>query len=359
MCRAAVLACCLLFLMTRAASAQELPLPPRLDDAVSRGLDYLAKQQTPDGAFAAGKSPDNAPPAVQSPRMATTGLALLAFVSAGHAPDVGRHGLVVRSAIDFLVDHVPDNGYVGAVQGDRGDDSRMYGQGIVTLALAEAYGLENSRSRRNVIRGTLTRMIAATLAAQNVAKSEVQSGGWGEALDSRDSTLWATGWNILALAACKDAGFDIPPDVATRARAYVLKCRNPLDRGFAFQPGGRGEPSTTAIGIVCLRMLRIPSEPELVDAHKFLVQSPPTTQPAARFAGYSAFADIVALSQAGQARWNSHAVPVLDGIVKSQQPDGGWPPGASAAEEPGRTDATALSVLSLTVPYRLLPLYAN
>jgi hypothetical protein len=45
--------------------------------------------------------------------------------------------------------------------------------------------------------------------------------------------------------------------------------------------------------------------------------------------------------------------------VKSQQPDGGWPPSASAAEEPGRTVATALSVLTLAVPYRLLPLYAN
>ena len=361
--------------------AQE-SLPPKLDESVSRGLDYLVKQQNPDGSFSIGTTPDASPTTQPAaPSAVTTGLALLAFLSGGHTPDVGRHGLVVRNAIDFLVAKVPENGLLAEPAG-------MYGHGVVALALAEAYGVENDRGRRTLVRAAAAKMLAAILAAQNVAKSEVHAGGWGETPTAADSNLWATGWNVLAIVACRDAGFSVPPDAADRARHYVLKCRNPLDRGFAFQPGGRGEPATTAIGVVCLNLLDDADPPELRDARKFLAQAPPlvpaaaapaapaatqpvtqpatqaSTQPATQPAGaasryplYSAYCAVQAHLHAGEPAWSTRARPVLDALITTQAPDGGWSPRGAAGEEPGRSHATALAVLTLTVPYHLLPLY--
>src|SRR5262245_30795679 len=111
-------------------------LPPKLDDSIARGLDFLAKQQGTDGSIAA-RNPDAKLNVANDQSVATTGVALLAMLAAGDAPDVGRRGTVVRSAIDHLVSKIPDDGYVGAVKADKGDASRMYGHGVVTLALVE------------------------------------------------------------------------------------------------------------------------------------------------------------------------------------------------------------------------------
>src|SRR5438874_11713416 len=93
-----------------------------VDESLSRALAFLAKEQNADGSFAS-----------DGPKVAVTGLALMSFLACGHTPDVGRYGNVLRAATDYLSKAVPEDGYVGRVDG-----SRMYGQGIVTLALAEA-----------------------------------------------------------------------------------------------------------------------------------------------------------------------------------------------------------------------------
>ena len=43
-------------------------------------------------------------------------------------------------------------------------------------------------------------------------------------------------------------------------------------------------------------------------------------------------------------------------LLPIQNPDGGWPQSTSS-EEPGRVYATSMSLLTLTVPYRILPIY--
>lgn len=336
------------------AAADPASLPPKLDDAVARGLEYLARQQNPDGSFTAGRNPDGTPGPVAAPPMAMTGLALMAFLSAGHAPDVGRHGLVVRGAIDFLVAKVPDDGYVGAVKGDKGDDSRMYGQGIVALALAEAYGVEDDRERRMLLRGAIVRMLTVILAAQSVPKSEVHAGGWRYTPDAPDSDLSLSGWNALALRACRDAGFEVPKDALERAARYVLKCRNPLDKGFAYQPGAPGQPGTTGIGVSSLYLLDAGARPETADAVKFLAQA--GAQPPSRFPYYSNYHAVQAALHAGEPTWGAVTNPAFDRLITAQSPDGGWPASATT-EEPGRAYASAMAVLTLTVPYRLLPIY--
>src|SRR2546421_11549510 len=107
-----------------AQAARSTTLPPNLDRTINSGLAWLQKQQKDDGSFGSEMKP------------ALTGLSLLAFLASGHTPEVGRYGVTVRTAADYLTTRDPEGGYFGR------DESRMYGHCIVTLALAEAYGTE-------------------------------------------------------------------------------------------------------------------------------------------------------------------------------------------------------------------------
>src|SRR4051794_32990743 len=147
-----------------AAAADPSParrIAPGVDEAVERGLAYLVKQQRPDGSFDVDPRRD----AVDAPRhkAAFTGLALLAFLSAGHTPDVGRYGIAVRCALDYVTAAVPADGYVGQADG-------MYGQAIVTLALAQAAGVEPTPAKRAREDAALRRLVAVIVRAQNVSK---------------------------------------------------------------------------------------------------------------------------------------------------------------------------------------------
>src|SRR5258705_5990279 len=121
-----------------AQQAKTTALPPTLDRTINSGLAWLQKQQKDDGSFGSDLKP------------ALTGLSLLAFLASGHTPEVGRFGVTVRTAADYLANLNPENGYFGSR-----DESKMYGHCIVTLALAEAYGTEVDEIQRRRIRAVL------------------------------------------------------------------------------------------------------------------------------------------------------------------------------------------------------------
>jgi len=75
-----------------------------------------------------------------------------------------------------------------------------------------------------------------------------------------------------------------------------------------------------------------------------------------RFAYYSAYYATQTAFQAGGVIWQTIWPPTMDRLIALQMLDGGWP-ASKTGEEPGRVYATSISVLTLTVPYRLLPIY--
>jgi hypothetical protein len=180
-----------------APAAADRAARAKLDEPIARGLAFLAKQQKADGSF-------DDPEDQQQHRVVTSALAVLAFLSAGHTPDVGRYGIAVRGAVDYVVAQVPDEGYVGQVDG-----SRMYGQGIVTLALAQAYGIEPDAERRRKQNAALRKLVKVILAAQDVKKEEVYRGGWRYEPKATDSDISLSGWNALALRAAQDVGVPV------------------------------------------------------------------------------------------------------------------------------------------------------
>jgi hypothetical protein len=261
--------------------------------------------------------------------------------------------LAVRDAIDFLVKSCPPDGYFGKVDG-----SRMYGHAIATLALAEAYGTEVDPARRPRVRAALARAVAVLLRAQETTKDDPYRGGWRYEIGSTDSDLSVSGWCILALRAAHNAGVDVPKASADRAAAFVLACWRPDARGFAYQPGGGATLTMTASAVLDLHLLDRGSREESRRGAAYLARNPVDDK--TEYPYYARYYATQAAFQVGgdlwPTVWNRTQADLLTPQRDQKESDGSWPP-SRTANEPGRTYATAMSVLTLSVPLRLLPTY--
>jgi hypothetical protein len=310
---------------------------PRTDTATSAGLAFLAKQQADDGSF-------NSP----APKLAMTGLSLLSFLSSAQAQDVGRHGLTVRRAVDFLVKSVPDDGNVGRIDG-----SRMFGQAITTLALAEAFGVEPDPQQRAKIHAATARAVAVIVKAQDVAKPDPFAGGWGYDLQSADSDLLTTGWCVLSLRAAGNIGIDVPKTTINRALGYVTRCYRAENGGFAPQPQSEVLQASTGMGVLLLGLLDASDRPEVAAAGPLLSKPIDNQTPQACCTTY-------VITQAtlftGELLSPTVTAASRDQLLARQSVDGGWPQ-ARNDELPGRIYSTAMAVWTLTTPLRVLPVY--
>jgi prenyltransferase beta subunit len=324
-------------LFVRPAAGQDQSRDPRVDQAVSRALSFLSKQQNQDGSFEGG-----------GPKVAMTGLTLMAFLADGHTPDVGRYGDAIRASTDYLLSIAREDGYFGRVDG-----SRMYGHAIATLALAELYGVETSLQNRERIRASLAKSIALILDAQRVKKDAPHAGGWRYEPQSVDSDLSLSAWNLLALRACANIGFSIDKDSIDHGATYVRQCYRDQQHGFAYMPGSEATASMTGVGLLTLYLID-PNEKSIADAISFLGQNAVTDD--TRFPYYASYYVTQAAYQAGGATWPTLWARTRDWLLPKQQPDGGFPI-SRTAEEPGRVYATSMAVLTLAIPYRLLPIY--
>ena len=313
---------------------------PSVDAAVQRGLEYLAKKQKPDGSFDAGEN-----------KVAVTGLAVLSFLANGHPPEVGRYGLVVRGGVDFLLAQAQPDGYFGKSHG-----KGMYDQGIVTLALAETLGVETDPARRQKIHAELSKAVKVILDAQSVQKPDPHAGGWRYDRKSADSDLSLSGWNALALRAARDVGVEVPKEAVQKAVGFVLKCYNANEKGFSYQPGGGAQIGPTAIAVLSLYLLEGPDRPEVAEGVKYLAAHP--VNDGTPFLYYSMYYVTQAANQAGGTVWPAASKAAFERLLARQAKDGpdagSWP---KSAQEPDGPYSTAMAVLTLSVPQRLLPAY--
>ena len=253
-----VVACLSIARGAHAAAPATQPAPlPRAETAIDLALLHLERLQHAEGHFQA------------EPKLALTGLALTSYLACGHVPDLGRHGMTVRRATDYLVRSAPPDGYLG-----KADGSRMYGQAIVVVALAQAYGVEEDPSRRAAMRGVLVKEVKVILDAQAVKKDATHVGGWRYEPASTDSDLSASAGNAIALRAARDVGLDVPDAAIAAAVAYVKRCANATTGGFGYQPARDPSISMTGAGMIALSMLDKGDAPEIAATAKFLREHP-------------------------------------------------------------------------------------
>jgi len=311
-----------------------------VDDAIVNALRFLAQQQRPNGSWNAEN------PGGES--TATTSLAVMAFLAAGHVPSEGPYGQAIDRGVTYVLERQQNNGLVV----DKTGHGPMYDHGISTLMLSEVVGMMPKEQAART-RKVLEKAVSVIMKAQQVRKSQRESGGWRYQLNSQDSDLSVTAWQLLALRAVKDVGCDVPAESIELAVGYVKKCSN--GRGFAYQPGNGPTSTLTSAGILALQVCDHHEDAEVANGIDFLQRQPMRFDDQWFF--YGAYYNAISVYKYGGGDWERTKSHLFQELLSNQQPLGGWQARNPNERGHGAIYATSLGVLALTVEYGYLPIY--
>ena len=319
------------------------------EDAVDRGLAYLAKSQTKDG----GWSHELGGPQAAGGQPVLTALSVMAFLSAGHVPGEGKYGPVVERGVRFVADSQQRNGLIA--KPDAGY-TEMYCHGICTLMLAEAAGMTNGTAA-DELKDRLARAVKVILKAQRIDGRD--AGGWRYQAAGFDADLSVTGWQLMALRAARNVGCDVPADRIEAAVEYVRACHDGKSGGFTYTIGGNVTPACSGTGILALELSGKDAHKarESLRAGSFLLQNPP--DPARQHFFYGVYYTSQAMFQLGDNYWSQYRKALHRLLLTDVPPrgNGAWYGRGFDDQEWGPAYATSMAVLALTVEYRYLPIY--
>ncbi len=331
----------------------------RSEKAVDDGLDWIIRHQKVDGGwslnFQGECKGDGCSLFVASADSdtAATGLALLPILGAGHIHTVkSRYQGNVRRGLDWLIERQNPAGelYLGGAE-----NTRMYSHAIATMALCEAYGL--SQDQR--LLEPATRAIRFIIDAQNT-----QTGGWRyQPGDPGDTSVF--GWQMFALRSARLSKIDVPRNVLRGCKAYLDEAAADDRRiTYSYLPGRPATFPMTAEALLCRQYLGWPRDfPALVKGAAHVASDLEHSPERNIYYWYYATQLLHNMQNKDWERWN---VKVRDLLVAIQMKGlgcdrGSWDPFLPQpdrwARAGGRLYVTSLSLLTLEVYYRYLPLY--
>ena len=314
-----------------------------MDEAIEKGLAYLAKSQEPAGSFSSPSIPGDT---------GVSSLCVLAFLAKGHTPGNGRYGELLNKGIDYVLSCQQQNGLLLRNCSHHGP---MYSHCISTLMLAEVSGMVDAE-RQKKIDVVLAKALKLILDAQRIPKAPDHAGGWRYAPDSHDSDLSLTGWAVMALRAARLNGAPVPKEAVDNAVAYVLKNRRP-DGGFSYMPGGGSGPALAGASILCLELCGHHGHEATKTGGDYILKTMPTSLGNRYLFFYQVYYCSQAMFQLGGKYWEAWAPRMYDVLLASQLPDGSWPTDSHQSTAAAPTYSTAMAVLAMGVPYQQLPIY--
>jgi len=321
--------------------------------AVRAALVWLAKAQGSDGRWDASQFGSGQPiregghnrgQAGLNADTATTGLALLAFLGAGHTHVDGEYAKTVRGGVDFLL-RAQQNRTDGSLVGRASGYAAMYCHGIATLALSEAYSLSGGEELRDSVR----RAVAFTLTSQH------PSGGWRYQPEEPGDTS-QLGWQMMALTSAYYGGHTIPTSTWTRASRFLDDVAWGANGGRAsYIPNSRPSRTMTAEAMLCRLFLNTPpSHPMMQEAADYLLQELPGRGRLNYYYWYYGTLGLYHLQDENWRTWNN---AVTRELTRLQRNDGSWPTTNSVwGNAGGQVYTTALGAMTLEVYYRYRPL---
>jgi squalene cyclase len=269
----------------------------------------------------------------------------MAFLSSGSNPGRGPYGGQLNRAIDYLLAHTEQSGYIFAPAAP--SHGPMYGHGFAALFLAECCGM----SPRPELREKLAKAVKLIVNTQN------KEGGWRYLPVRADADISVTVCEIMALRAARNAGFYVPNETIDRSIGYVKRSQN-RDGGFMYQlSGGESEFPRSAAGVVALYSAGIYEGPEINKGLDYLMRFLPEEGASRRPDSYSYYEyghyyAVQAMWQAGGKYWSRWYPAIRDELISLQHQDGSWTSSAIGAEY-----ATAMCCLVLQVPNNYLPIF--
>ena len=327
----------------------------RIASAVAGGFDWLLERQRTSGPEAGSWPGGRYPTAVTS----IAGLALLAH---GHLPgEDTAHGRAVERAMDYVEARMSSNGYLGKRA------SSMYVHAIATLFGLSYIGLSEEPEKEQELARWCRRAVELILEAQKVSKPPAEQGGWRYSPYSDASDLSVTSWQLLALHAARQCGYQIEQRVFDRALRYVNGAYKRVDEdagGFLYRRGVSQEPEPGVTGAALGVKILLESDrgPRVPKALAFLDRFPPSWG-GEQYKGYFYFVTFYMAQgyfQLGPQQWRAFGPAMEDVLLEHQAGDGHWPfppDNRPQSEDAGPAYATAMSLLLLGMENQYLPMY--
>jgi len=332
--------------------------------AVERGLAWLAAHQFDDGGwrFDLASCPQCAGACrnagFRSSTTDATGLALLCFLGAGYTQHEGPYQETVANGLYYLQQKMlltsmggdlRDRSVLSGLQGDvlliqkNGD---LYSHGIATLALCEAYAMSRDK-----------RLVGPAQEAVNfIVNAQHEQGGWRYE-PGMPGDLSVTGWQITALKSALHGKLKIPHKVWYRATEFLDRVQEDRGAAYGYQQPTNKKRSMSVVGLFSRMMLGWPHD------HRPLLKGVAQIgdqEPHRNHMYYNYYASQVLRHHGGSAwkRWNPS---MRDYLVERQattgHETGSWYIHEDWSNPGGRLYTTTLSILTLEVYYRYMPMY--
>jgi hypothetical protein len=344
----------------------------KTEEAVERGLEFLARSQQEDGSWSfqkfAGATDDDT--GMIHSDTAATGLALMAFLGGGYDHFEDKHRDTVRRGLHFLLRQQTDNGDLYMAQDPESHRSAwLYSHAIASIALTEALGMTGDQE----LRLPAQRAIDFIEAAQ-----DRQYGGWRYE-PGVDSDTSVAGWQLMALKSGELAGLTVQRGTYDAARKWLDRAQvrgdgsqytyNPTQPNKQYLTDQR-RPTMTSVGLLMRLYLGWDrTRPEFKRGAEHILQYPAaygTSSNPMRDTYYWYYATQFMFHMRGDywQRWNNTLYPLLIGSQITQGAlSGSWNPGGNIADrwgpQGGRIYVTTMNLLSLEVYYRHLPIYGE
>jgi len=318
--------------------------------AVRRGLDWLVSVQRSNGSwhFNHGLARPNQPclnPGTVGSSTGATAIALLAFFGAGQTHRAGEYQDTVYRGLRYLMDRK-----LSTPHGLDYQEGSMYAQGITAIALCEAFAMTQDRELKDLAQGALDFIVAA---------QDPKGGGW-RYMPGMPGDTSMHGWQWMALKSGQMAYLHVPAATLTQARLFLDTVQTEYGAKYHYQATVPGDgQATTAIGLLCRMYQGWPrEEPALAAGINYLDRWGPSRDNMY----YNYYATQVLRHWGGPEweRWNYRMRSQLLRTQVANGPEAGsWYFSGGHSESGGRHFNTAMSIMTLEVYYRYLPLYQS
>ena len=230
----------------------------------------------------------------------------------------------------------------------------MYGHGLATIALSEAYGLTGDAQVGRAAQGAVNFI----LNAQNR-----QDGGWRYNPGDPGDTC-VLGWQLTALKSAHMAGLNVGGAAFSNAGKFLDSVSIRGGTEYGYQPAAASSPTMTAVGLLGRQYLG--AKRRRSHAHRrqeVLDESPARREPVQHL--------LLVLWHAGHAQHERERVGTWDRKIRNilvrtqvrnadQCANGSWDPAKDVwGRQGGRVMTTSLAVLTLETYYRFLPIFKS
>jgi hypothetical protein len=316
--------------------------------AVARGLTWIASHQAPDGHWALDSFNQHGNCKCngfgQRNDIAGTAFGLLPLLGAGehHRNAKARYGKHCEKGLKYLIEKQKDDGNFGG---------GMYAHGLATIAMCEAYAMTSDPKLKQ----------PAQKAINYIRAAQHDAGGWRyQPRQPGDTSV--VGWQVMALKSGQMAGLEVD-DARNPTFAKAMKFLDSVMEsdggGYGYTGKGR-TPTMTAVGLLCRQYMGWgPRNANLLAGVQTLKQTPPGKLNSMYYYYYAT----QVLHHLGGEDWKAWNEKMRDTVMARQDKGnshsrGSWDPkGDAHASQGGRLMHTSLSLLTLEVYYRHLPLY--